>query len=123
MEFDRSTAFPTPQDPGAPPHEPAPEAPRPVAPGTTFGRAVLASLVWVGVALVLMFAIQGASVSGYGLGYFVGRAIPVSLISAWLVHRFFRHKRLAFGWLVAASLPTFFVSFVVISAIVLVGRS
>lgn len=84
---------------------------------------MLASLVWVGVALVLMVVTQDGAVSGYGLGYFVGRMIPICLISAWLVHRFFRHKRLAFGWLVLASLPTFFVSFVVLGSILLVGQS
>ena len=118
MEFDRNAAFPTsPQEPvpGPPPAPPAPV-------GTSFGRSLLASLVWVGVVLVVTIAIAGPPASGYGLGLVLGRLVLPCLVSAWLVRRFFGHRRLAFGWLVLASLPTFFVSFVVFGAILLAGR-
>ncbi|PSL57190.1 hypothetical protein B0I31_102168 [Saccharothrix carnea] len=112
---------PVPGYPAAYPAPPAP-VPAPAAPGTTVGRAFLASLVWAGVVLVVVFVVQGQALSGYALGYLVGRMLPISLISGLLVRAFFKRKRLAFGWLVLASLPTFVVSFVVIGAILLAGQ-
>lgn len=119
MEFDRNAAFPTtPQEPAPPP---PPATPAPV--GTSFGRCLLASLVWVGAVLIAAVAVEGPPASGYGVGMVIGRLILPCLVSAWLVRRFFGHKRWAFGWLVLASLPTFFVSFVVYGAILLARES
>ncbi|QQQ80035.1 hypothetical protein IOD16_17610 [Saccharothrix sp. 6-C] len=119
MEFDRDAASPPPPEPAVDPaREPAPAAPA----GTSFGRSLLASLVWVGVVLVAAVVIAGAPPSGYGVGVVLGRLVLPTLVSAWLVRRFFGHKRLAFGWLVLASLPTFFVCFVVLGAILLAGQ-
>jgi hypothetical protein len=112
MELDRNAAFPTsPQDPARAPS------------GTSFGRSLLASLVWVGAVLVAVVAIGGPPASGYGFGVVLGRLVLPCLVSAWLVRRFFGHRWLAFGWLVLASLPTFFVSFVVFGAILMARQA
>lgn len=122
MEFDRNAAFPTsPQEPVRAPAPPAPARPTPS--GTSFGRSLLASLVWVVAVLVAVVVLEGLPASEYGLGMVVGRLVVPCLVSAWLIRRFFGHKWLAFGWLVLASLPTFFVSFVVFGAILLARQA
>ncbi|NUT49535.1 MAG: hypothetical protein HOV94_19840 [Saccharothrix sp.] len=124
MDFDRNAVFPTPREEstGPTPAHPGPQAPSRAV--TTYGRCVLASLVWVGVVLVTVFVVQGvpASASGVAIGLVLGRTVLPCLVSAWLIHRFFRHRGLAFWLLTLASLPTFFVSFVVFSAITLAGQ-
>ncbi|MFE9750721.1 hypothetical protein ACFYOT_37930 [Saccharothrix saharensis] len=97
---------------------PAPPAPE----GTSVLRALQASLVWAGVVLVVAFSLGGVSLSGYALGSILGRLLPISLVSGLLVRLFVKRKRIAFGWLVLASLPTFIVSFVFIGAILLAGQ-
>jgi hypothetical protein len=94
----------------------------PVPEGTSVLRALQASLVWAGVVLVVVFSLGDVSLTGYGLGTIVGRLLPISLVSGLLVRLFVKRKRIAFGWLVLASLPTFIVSFVVIGAILLAGQ-
>ena len=116
--------YPTPGYPT--PGYPAAQPPQATRPATTYGRCVLASLVWVGVVLVALlvalFAAEGPPGSGEAVGLVVGRMVLPCLVSAWLVHRFFRHKRMAFWLLALASLPTFVVSFVVLGAISLAGQ-
>ncbi|MEU4745971.1 hypothetical protein AB0G02_36685 [Actinosynnema sp. NPDC023658] len=113
-------AYPAGQAPvgGYPVGYPAPPAPE----GTSVLRALQASLVWAGVVLVVVFSLGGVPLSGYGLGTIVGRLLPISLASGLLVRLFVKRKRIAFGWLVLASLPTFIVSFVVIGALLLAGQ-
>ncbi|MFD0204845.1 MULTISPECIES: hypothetical protein [Saccharothrix] len=106
---------PVPGYPAAYPPPPAPE-------GTSVLRALQASLVWAGVAVVLVFTVGDVTLSGYGLGLALGRLLPISLVSGLLVRLFVKRKRLAFGWLVLASLPTFVISFVVIGAILFAGQ-
>ncbi|MEV8441882.1 hypothetical protein AB0425_31260 [Actinosynnema sp. NPDC051121] len=103
---------------GYPAGYPAPPAPE----GTSVLRALQASLVWAGVVLVVVFSLDNVSLSGYSLGAIVGRLLPISLVSGLLIRLFVKRKRIAFGWLVLASLPTFIVSFVVIGAILLAGQ-
>lgn len=73
--------------------------------------------------LVAVVAIGGPPASGYGVGVVLGRLVLPCLVSAWLVRRFFGHRWLPFGWSVSASLPTFFVGFVVFGAILLAGQA
>lgn len=96
--------------------------PPPAREGTSVLRALQASLVWAGVALVLVLTVGDVKLSGYGLGLALGRLLPISLVSGLLVRLFVKRKRLAFGWLVLASLPTFVISFLVIGAITLAGQ-
>lgn len=111
-----SSGYPAGQAPVA--GYPAPPTPE----GTSVLRALQASLVWAGVVLVVVFSLDDVSLSGYGLGTIVGRLLPISLVSGLLLRLFVKRKRIAFGWLVLASLPTFVVSFVVIGAILLAGQ-
>ncbi len=112
-------AYPPPHGPAYP----APPATLPVAEGTPVARALQASLVWAGVVMVLVFAVDDVSLSGHAFGTVLGRLLPISVFSGLLVRLFFKRKRVAFGWLVLASLPTFAVSFVVVGLLLLAGQS
>lgn len=100
-----------------------PQAVPPARVGTTFGRCVLASLVWVGVVLVLLLALAGAPGSARAAGFVVGSMVLPLLCTAWITWLFFRRKAPVFGLLVLASLPTFVITFFVFGAARLAGRA
>ncbi|SDM50453.1 hypothetical protein [Allokutzneria albata] len=113
-----------------PEHNPAPMPPYPgqppmmqPQPGTSFGRCLLASLVWYGAVFVVLFAVLGPPASGYVLGLVAGRLLLPLLLSGLITWLIFRRKRTHFGILVLTSLPFFLLSGAVFGALRIAGRT
>ena len=111
-----------------PEHNPAPMPPYPgpppmQQPGVSFGRCVLASLVWFGVVFVVLFAVLGPPASGYALGVVAGRMLFPLLLSALITWLIFRRKPTNFGILVLTSLPFFVLLALVFGVLRMAGKS
>lgn len=83
---------------------------------TSYGRALLATLVWAGVNVVLTLAVAGAPPSSRAAGALVGSLLVSSLLGALLTWLVARRRPWAFLPLVALALP-FFLLFRLLSAL------
>lgn len=101
----RMSAFPPPAGPAAD----GPAA-RPAGPGPSYGRTLLATLVWPAVLIVGLFVLAGPPGSAEAFGTVIGGHLFASLLAAlatWLFGR--RRGPRTFWQLVLFSLPAFLI--------------
>ncbi|WP_162829990.1 hypothetical protein [Amycolatopsis palatopharyngis] len=114
--------FPPPYPaPGQFPQPPA-SYPKRTSGTTSFGRCLLASLVWVGVTLVISFAALGPPSSGRALGQVLGGMLIPLLLAALTTWLFFRRKHTAFWILAITALPAFVILVFLVTAARLAGQ-
>lgn len=112
---------PPPHLPAAPPVNPAEQAPPPASSGgrTTFGRMLLATLVWVPVNFVVAVAVLGGLPPARAGGAFLGSMIVPAVVAAlfgWLIAR--RSERPWEFWkLVLLALPFFLLTRILFSGV------
>ncbi|WP_086828109.1 hypothetical protein [Allokutzneria sp. NRRL B-24872] len=94
-----------------------------VRPGASYGKCVLAALVWFGVVFVVLFATLGAPASGRALGLVAGRMIVPLLLSSLFTWLIFRRKPTSFGILLITSLPFFVLLSFLLGAASIAGRA
>jgi hypothetical protein len=87
--------------------------------GTSYGTALLATLVWAGVNLAVTLVVAGGPPSSRAAGALVGSLLASSLLAALITWLVARRRPWAFPQLVALALP-FFLLFRLLSA---VGRA
>jgi hypothetical protein len=120
--YPQAQPYPGQPYPGPYPGQPYPGQPFAQA-KTSYGRCVLASLIWAAVVVVLVFATMGAPGESRALGYLFGTLLFPSLLAALITWLFFRRKQVAFWLLVLASLPSFGLLWLVLGAARLAGRA
>ncbi|GAA4021150.1 hypothetical protein GCM10022247_51660 [Allokutzneria multivorans] len=105
------------------PMPPLPDHQPQARPGASFGKCVLAALVWFGVVLVVLFATLGAPGSASALGLVVGRMLVPLLLAALFTWLIFRRRPTGFGVLLVTSLPFFVLLSFVFGVLRVVGQS